>query len=496
MGLLLVAERVRTLDPRRPGARVVAVDGDRITWVGDDPGQAPPARRRLDLDGAMLQPAFVDAHVHLTPTGLALGGLDLSGCASLAECLAAVRAAVDAGSRVVWGSGWDELVWPEQRAPSADELVEAARGRPTLLTRVDGHSAVTDRASLQAPPLAGAEGLEHDASGRPTGLLRRAAHHVARRGFLAQVPDSQLSQARTLAARHAVGLGLASVHEMGGPDLMGQDDFDAWLGGRWPLEIVGYWGARDLGFVARRGLRQAGGDLFVDGSLGSATAALDDDYADRPGRGFVYESAADLAAFVTAATRRGVQVGVHCIGDRAVRQSVDALEAAAGAVGVAAVRAARHRLEHCELVPPELIRRIGALGAVASVQPAFDRLWGGPGGLYERRLGPRRAALMNPLRSLADAGVTLAFGSDANVTPLDPWAGVAAAVSHHHPDHRLDEDTALRAAILGGRRAARQDGVGRIAPGQRADLAAFTLDDGAPGRCVLTMVRGVPVHAG
>lgn len=495
MGLLLVADRVRTLDPARPTARAVAVDGDRIAWVGDHERAVPARpRRRIHLDGALLQPAFVDAHVHLTAAGLALDGLDLSPLRSLAACLAAVRGAADAGDAVVRGSGWDESAWPERRPPHADELAEAARGHPVLLSRADGHSAVVDPASLRAAPLNGVDGVERDGSGRPTGLLRGAANQAAQRWFLARLPERQLRRARALAAQRAVTLGIASAHEMGGPHLMGEADFDAWLAGRWPLEVVGYWGARDLEAASSRGLRQVGGDLFVDGSLGSGTAALDEDYADRPGRGQLYESVGDLTALVVAATRRGLQVGVHCIGDRSVRCAVSALQAAADTLGLGAVRAARHRLEHCALVPPALMGRLGELGAVASVQPAFDRRWGGPGGLYEQRLGPRRAALMNPLRPLAEAGVTLAFGSDANVTPMDPWGGVAAAVAHHTPAHRLDEATALRAAILGGRRAARQDAIGRVAPGQRADLAGFALEGGVPRTCVLTVVGGQVVH--
>jgi predicted amidohydrolase YtcJ len=213
-----------------------------------------------------------------------------------------------------------------------------------------------------------------------------------------------------------------------------------------------------------------------------------------PGTGSLYESTADLAAFVTDATRRRVQVAFHCIGDAAVRQAVEVITMAAANVGLPAVRAARHRLEHCELVPPTLIARMAELGVVASLQPTFDRLWGHAGGLYERRLGHERAELMNPLRPLADAGVTLAFGSDTNVSPMGPWAIIEAATSHHRPDYRLDEDRALRASIIGGRRAARQRGVGILAPGQQADVAAFELVDGRPGRCVLTMVRGRIVH--
>ncbi|MGH8883844.1 MAG: amidohydrolase [Egibacteraceae bacterium] len=493
--LLLVADRVRTLASALPEARVVLVEDGWIQWVGDQPDDAPRNRaRRVDLAGALLQPAFVDAHAHLTATGLALGGADLTMCRSVADCLAAVQAIAEiTPGEVIWGSGWDDLSYPEGRPPTGDELTQAAGGRPVLLTRVDGHSAVIDRISLKAAPLERAEGVERDASGRPTGLLRKEAVNVARRWFCAELPDAQLAQARYAIARHAASLGIASVHEMSGPDQMGARDFDAWLQGDWPIEVIGYWGADDLDFVAARGLRQVGGALHLDGTLGSHTAALEEDYADAPGAGHLYESDAEIVAFLIEATRRHFQVGLHCIGDRAVRQAAEVLEAVAGRLGLRAVRAVRHRLEHCALVPPPLIPRLATLGVVASVQPTFDALWGHRGGLYQQRLGRQRAERMNPLGPLAGAGITLAFGSDPSST-LDPWATVSAAVSHHRPEFRIDVSTALQAATIGGRRAARQHRVGPIAVGQRADLAAFAIQGDRAERCVLTMVHGRVVH--
>lgn len=492
---LLVADEVHTLDPARPRARAVLLDDARIAWVGDDAAEAPgSADETTVLDGIVLQPAFVDAHVHLTATGLALGGLALQDCRSLEDCLAAVRAfAGVVPERIVWGTGWDEDGWPEGRPPSADELSEAAGGRPVLLTRTDGHSSVVDRRSLESGPFAHAEGVERDGGGRPTGLLRLEANHMAWRWFRAELSAEQLHEARVRVARQAAALGVASVHEMNGPDLMGQGDFEAWLDGDWPIEVVGYWAGLDLDFVAAHGLHQVG-EVFLDGSVGSRTAAFTDPYADGRGRGHLREDTDELVEFAIEATRRRVQIAFHCIGDRAVGQAVEVLARTAEVVGRLAVRQCRHRLEHCELVPDALVPQLARLGVVASVQPAFDREWGGADGFYARRLGAERGARMNPLRTLAGAGVRLAFGSDANVTPIDPWGGVEAACGLRTPEERLDPDEALRAATQGGRHAARQDHIGVIRVGQRADLAAFALADGQAGRCEATWLRGRRVH--
>lgn len=497
--LLLVADRVRTLDPTHPGGRAVLTDGASIVWVGDDPADAPHALLRgqatkVVLEGAELHPAFVDAHAHLTPTGLALMGLDLRDCRSVDDCLAGVRAIADVTpGHVIWGGGWDEFDWVERRPPSADELSRAGGGRPVCLIRVDGHSAVIDRGSLELAPLSHADGVERDARGRPTGLLRREAMHIARRWFLAGLPAAQLAEARDAIAAHLASLGVASVHEMGGPDGMGIDDFDAWLEADWPLDVVGYWGELDLDVVLARGLRQAGGALHLDGTIGSGTAALHEDYADGRGRGHLYRDVDELVAFATRATRAGVQVAFHSIGERAVDQAIEAFETVEAAVGSAALRACRPRLEHVPLLSAAQIGALARLGVVAVCCPTSERRWGGPGGVYEHRLGAERARATHPLRPLHAAGVTLAFGSGTDLVPTVPWESVAAAVGHGREDLALDEDTALLAATRGSRLAARDDGSGVVRPGMRADLAATEL---GPDRreAVLTLVRGTLAH--
>jgi predicted amidohydrolase YtcJ len=249
--LLIVGDRVRTGDPLRPTARAVLVEGARIAWVGDDPVDAPqqPGSEpvRLHLEGAEVHPGLVDAHAHLTATGLSLVGLDLTAARSAEDCLAGIRAIAGVTpGHVIWGSGWDEFDWPDRRRPTADELAAAGGGRPVFLSRADGHSAVLDRVSLELAPLGHCDGVERDARGHATGLVRREAMQIARRWFIAQLPAAQLSEARAAVASHLASLGVVCAHEMGGPDLMGLDDFDAWLDGSWPIDVVGYWGDLDL----------------------------------------------------------------------------------------------------------------------------------------------------------------------------------------------------------------------------------------------------------
>lgn len=464
----------RVRSPADPRAEALLVQGATVAWVGSDAAaESVPADRVVDLGGALVTPAFVDAHVHVTATGVALDGLDLSGVPSLAAALSALEAysRFRRGGPVI-GTGWDETAWPEGRAPTARELDRASAGGVVYLARADVHSAVVSSALLAALPeiraLPGAE---------PDGRVRLEAHGAARSAAFAALSPARRRDAQRRARAHAAALGIGCLHEMAGPEISSEQDLAALLAVTHeepgPL-VVGYWGALgDVETPRRLGVQGAGGDLFCDGSLGSHTAALSVPYADRPGSGSLRYDTADVAAHVSACARTGLQAGFHAIGDRALQAVLDGIAAAADEVGRPLVVGGRHRLEHAEMLTADQVEAAAALGLVASVQPAFDARWGGPGGMYVARLGPERAARLNPFAALAAAGVPLALGSDAPVTPLDPWGGVRAAVRHSGARHALSARAAFTAATRGGWRAARVDGVGDLVPGAPAHLAVW-----------------------
>jgi len=474
-----------------PFATAMLIVDDRIAWIGDDGGSglyADDADVSIDLRGALVAPAFVDAHVHLTSTGLTLTGLDLSGCRSLGECLARITRAAQGAAGVLLGHGWDESDWPEGRAPSTMEIDACAGDRPAYLSRVDVHSALASTALRALVPHA------HAADGwSDQGPVAREAHHAVRDAAFASITPAQRQHAQRTALRRAALCGIASVHENAGPTISSATDLMEVLAlGRTPdmPEVVGYWGrlggqdeARDLG------ARGAAGDLFVDGSLGSHTACLSHPYVDAvpSTRGASYITAEQVAEHVVASTRSGSQAGFHVIGDRATQIVLDGFAAASDQVGVEAMRAARHRLEHLEMPDEHHLRTLADLGTVASVQPAFDAAWGGPDGMYARRLGPVRAAALNPFSAMLSAGVVLAFGSDAPVTPLDPWGTVRAAAWHTHAPHGVSVRAAFAAHTRGGRRAARDESAepGVLMVGVPATYAIW-----APGHLVIQAPDG------
>lgn len=507
--------RVHTPDHPSATSLVVGEDGH-IAWVGDDAGAARHLTQVdavVELDGALVLPGFVDAHAHLSHTGLAIRGVDLAGARTVTEALDLVAAAARAQpGRPVFAHGWQEQDWTPARAMTAAELDRASDGGVVYASRIDGHCAVVSSA-LAA--LAGAPALDGWSG---SGLVVRDAKDAARAVFDASRPRAERREDIEAALRAAAAQGVLAVHECGGPLLTCAEDFADVLDlGRRPglPSTAGYWAeavsepehARAL--LALHGATGLGGDLNVDGSIGSHTALLRTDYADAPGcRGTAFRDSAAVRDHVAACALAGVQNGFHVIGDAGMDLVLEGYLRAAELVGADAVRATRPRLEHAELVDAAGIATMARLGIGASVQPVFEAYWGGREGMYAERLGLDRAAGTNPLAAFAAAGVRLGLGSDSPVTPFGPWQAVRAAVEHHDPAQRIDVASALDAHTRGGWDLAGDRAGGVLRVGAPARFAIWShaevdadglpvLGGGAPlPLCVMTVRDGVVLHDG
>lgn len=524
--------------PADPFATAMLVDGGTVGWVGSDEAaaaHADSAGEVVDLNGALVTPAFVDAHTHVTETGLALTGVDLSDARSVHDVLARVEAAARrSGGRPVLGHGWDERSWPERRPPTMAELDRASYGGSVYLARVDVHSAVVSSALAAAARVRGLEGWSED------GRVERDAHAAARDVTRSSLTSAQRRELQRTALRAAAAAGIGVVHEMSAPHIGTPDDLRGLtsLCADEPVpEVVPYRGqlvrdageardlVRELDLPTTSPLRGLAGDLCVDGSIGSRTAALREPYADQPDAcGFRYLTSEQVRDHVVACTQAGLQAGFHVIGDAGADTVVAGLRLAAEVVGAPALRRSRHRLEHLEMLDDDGLAVLVDLGVCASVQPVFDAWWGGDGQLYAERLGVERARRMNRFSDLAARGVALTLGSDSPVTPFAPWEALRACAFHHVPQQRISVRAAFLAHTRGAWRAAGQDEGGVLAPGAPATLAVWEQADlvvqapdarvqawstdprsGTPGlpdltpgtsapRCLRTVVRGRVVH--
>lgn len=483
--LILFKGKVLTMARKVPLAEAVALRGDRIVAVGaseDLKALKGPRTKLVDLRGKVVVPGFVDSHTHLARHGLDLLRLDLSEAKSLKSLIEAVRKKAKAQPPGSWiiGHGWDESRWPEPRYPTRDDLDHVAEHHQVLLRRVDGHLCVVNTmamGSLSVP--LNAAGVHVDDTGKRSGVLTEGAAEDAYSSLPFDMDEALRGFGE--AAKEALQFGVTSVHQTSD-----QQDLQMWRNAQRrgiaaPRVYVQMLpplldAATSLGVVAGLGderLRYGGVKVYTDGSLGARTAALTKEYADQPGnRGLLLEEPSRLNHLVERAHAAGLQLALHCIGDRAITACLDAIE---GAVRKHPRKDHRHRLEHFEFATDEHIARAHRLGCIASVQPNFTGAWGQPGQMYETRLGKDDARQLNRFRVMADMGLRIAFGSDH--MPIGPLEGIHWAVNAPNKEQRLEPEEALRAYTADAAFASFEEGIkGSIEAGKLADLVVLNGD--------------------
>jgi len=494
---LLQNARIYTGDDCHPWAEALAiVDGKVVAWDQDAFGWADaPGAIQQDLDGALVVPGMTDAHLHLMWYALSLQMLDLRDL-SKAQLLARLgdRAAQTPSEIWVQGRGWDQNLWPDAQLPTAVDLDRVAPHCPVLLIAKNAHAAVANSAALHLAGIVGkVPDPEHGrfgrkADGSPDGMLfERAIDRV--RAVIPEPTLPQIVDALRGAQKHLLAMGLTGIHDVdAGPAFAAFQALhheDALL-----VRVVKYIQLEALDAAITMGLRSGFGDawlrfgglkLFADGALGARTAALLAPYEGDPDNvGVLTLEPEQLQDIAARATKSGIAMAIHAIGDRASHMILDVLES----LPPAAV-ALRHRIEHLQLLAPSDISRLVASDVVASMQPVHathdwqmaDRYWGA------------RTASAYPWRTLLQAGVPLAFGSDAPIESFNPLTGLYAAVTRRHevdgtpgpagwhPEQRLSLEQALHAYTQGAAYAAGVEStVGKLAPGFWADLVVLDRD--------------------
>lgn len=452
--------------------------------------------REIDLAGAAAFPGFTDAHVHLSGVGAAALTLDLVGTTSVTDLQERLRAyAAQHSEGPIYGRGWIETHWPEQRFPNRADLDAIVADRPVLLSRVDGHAAVANTAALElaqidtntANPSGGS--IERDVSGAATGMLIDNAMSLVEGRFpppsAAMQREALLQGARLYAAR-----GWTGVHNMSTSLAEAQLFQEFAASGELPVSADIYLTPDDADSVLERGpygegaVRVRGIKMYMDGALGSRGAALLAPYSDaRSSTGLLVTPPEQIAAMIQRAKEKNVQITTHAIGDRGNRLVLDAYRDAF-ADNPEALRAARFRIEHAQIIAHEDIPRFAAQGVIASMQPshAISDLHFAPS-----RLGPNRLAGAYAWRALLDSGATIAGGTDAPVEKGDPLIEFYAATYRHdlsgfagpdwHAEQAVTRAEALRMFTAAPAFASfTENERGGIEVGKRANVSAFSVD--------------------
>lgn len=499
ISLAIVNARVWTGDLRRPWADAVAVEGAHIAAVGSSAEirkLAGAGARVIDAHGAMVVPGFIDAHVHFIEGGFALQSVKLRDARTKAEFIQRIgdfAKTIPAGAWILNGD-WDHENWGGE-LPTRQWIDAVTPNNPVWINRLDGHMSLANSAALKAAGVTrdvkdvSGGTIVRDAAGEPTGVFKDNAMGIVERA----VPPAgaeMTDRALRAAMQHVNEQGVVAVHHMGGwGDLAAFERAHA--AGTLTTRIyasvpLSSW-KRLADTVKARGIgddwvRIGGLKGFVDGSIGSHTAAMLEPFTDAPNdRGLMVNSEADLYNWALAGDKAGLQLLIHAIGDRAIRVLLDIFERVAKENGP---RDRRFRIEHAQHIAPADIARFGALGVIPSMQPyhAID-----DGRWVDRVIGAERSKGTYAFKSLLDTKASLAFGSDWFVAPPTPLMGIYAAVTRRTldekrpggwvPEQKISVEDALRAYTAGAAYAGFAEGTrGVLKRGMLADITMIDRD--------------------
>lgn len=496
-GVIYTGEGLYEDKPRT--VQAMAVGGGKVLAVGTNEEikrLAGPATRLRDLHGSgqtvFVFPGFNDAHLHLGNAGLTKLNVDLTNAKSLDDMLVRIEdyARNTPPGRWLRGGRWDQTLWPQKALPTRQELDRVTQGHPAFLERVDGHIAVANSAALAKAGINGKtvvpEGgaIDLDARGEPTGIVRESAQQLVERVIPPRSHEERMRGAE-LAIADALMHGVTSVQDNSDwEDFLVYEELERtgslnlriteWLPFKASVDELKRMRSHHdpLDPMLHTGMLKG----FMDGSLGSRTAAMKTPYADDPrNTGLPQFTQAELNALTLERAKAGFQMGFHAIGDKAASMALDAFSQP----GVSTH--ARNRIEHAQVVDPDDVARFAELGVIASMQPNHlltDMNWA------EQRLGTKRAPFSYAWKAFLDAGVPLAFGTDYPVEPITPFRGLYAAVTRmnetgtkvYFPDQKITRGQALYAYTQGSAYAEFAEcRKGRLLPGFEAD---FILVDG------------------
>lgn len=477
---------------------LVFSDEGKILATGDEALlEDYPDAIRIDGNGRTLLPGLTDAHAHMSGLGFLTISLDLSGVPSVTDAVRRIAEYAESAPHSSWiqGRGWNQVLWPVKKFPTAADIDAVVSDRAVWLRRVDGHAGWANSMTLaiagigdDTPDPIGGK-IVRDNAGKATGVLIDKAMGLV----TAHIPPpskNDIRNAYSRASTYLLSLGMTGVHDAGidireAEVYMSMAD-DRELGMRIYAMLSGAGENLDgIGEPIRRygedHLDIAAVKLYADGALGSRGAAMIEPYSDdAENRGLPFFTTDELTAFTQKANDMGFQVGIHAIGDRGNRMALDAFDR----VQHGAVSPLRNRVEHAQVIALDDIPRFAALGVIASMQPTHAT---SDMNMAEDRVGAERIRGAYAWRRLLDSGAVLAGGSDFPVEQANPWHGLYAAVTRQsrsgepqdgwYPEQALDRAEALHSFTLAAAVAAHQeDRLGSLEPGKWADFIIIDRD--------------------
>ncbi|MBU1107176.1 MAG: amidohydrolase family protein [Candidatus Riflebacteria bacterium] len=443
-----------------------------------------PDVKQINLKNATVFAAFADAHVHLTQTGIALSGAQLEPATNLNE-VSELLSAEALNNEFVLGWGLQETRLKECRLPTSEELDRVCPGKFVWTARQDLHSAVLNSVALKW-----ARTIVPDLQARD-GLISGNFYNLLSYRLIDKLPDKFKKLGLELAQKHCFKKGVATVHALEGSDTSTADTLAvAEFSKKNALHTVIYHQSGNPTMALEHGWKGLGGCLLADGSLGTRTAALHEAYADAPDcLGNLYLKANEIRNLLETTRQHQLHLALHAIGDRAIDLVTSCYAWACDKLGKSPMP---DRIEHFIMPSDKAIRQAREHAINICIQPAFDKYWGGSGGLYEQRLGKERAFRLNPFKTMLDLGIQLAAGSDSPVTSIDPISGIAALLHHSNPEERLSLNSALSLFISEPHKLAGESLIrGHLKTGYHADFICLNHDPfkRSPDRLLELMVK-------
>ena len=461
----------------------MALEGERIGAMGygdDWKALAREGVKVMDVKGGSILPGFIDNHFHLVQTALNRLSVDLSTAHSFQEIAAAIEAAGQKNpERPIHGFRLDVQNLAEKRLPDRADLDAFWNNSPVWLNTYDYQTSILNTyAMLYYKVPFTQQGIQYAANHMPTGRFDGQANALLRGNILKKTSDFDRLEALLRLMPQLAERGVTTIAAVEGGELYCDRDAEfvqnMIANRRVYLDIELFFQTLNMDLVQEMGLKRVGGCLYVDGTFHTRTAAISFDYADAPQeRGVLKFTQTQMNDLVEQCYRRGLQLALYTVGDRAIELVLNAHKRAAELTGTLCLR---HRLEHVELPSPQHIQTARELELIFSMQPTYELVWGGEGKMYEQRLGAHRRDT-NPLRAVLDGGVRICGGTDSDVCQADYLQAIHAAVNHPTPEHRTSVEEAVTMFTSDGAYAlGLEQDRGRLEPGLRGDIVVLDRD--------------------